>query len=500
MQQQLIKYLCDSSKKERHLYPELDQRVLSYLLEKKVVEVQFDFHHIEHTTNFVDRLSAWRKLFQWTLLISFREIEEDYKEKLKEFWYQLTSQNSLKSFQIEQAYTQLVAFLLDIPYTMSSTPFQLDSGFTPIESSSLWPLLTAPLLEWQAELGTLWVLLGRFLDLPNYLESAQKLANWQIKSLDENYQTFKGFLASHHYSHYANTMLWQGVFFHAVALALQNSEMAYLAKQQFSSLLSLNEEQLKGFSSAPLLILDWIELAFKEERTPVQPQLEPVIQDPDLALVGLRSKELNISISLLGANMGFGSLKSRDIEIPAFGPQMELLGESLLFGMIGQNPVGQSNKNRFQVDSDQRDFNIKGVVGLPKVHFDQDPLKTWRYPADWMETNIFFEENALNINLTPYSVHSKLFLVFYVIAKKCLINGEEKIFPHSLNQYQGEAFPVSFVGEESILILDSLNHKSQLKVIPLEGHQSFWGANYLIAYHLNNKYSTFKWKISMRDL
>ncbi len=77
-----------------------------------------------------------------------------------------------------------------------------------------------------------------------------------------------------------------------------------------------------------------------------------------------------------------------------------------------------------------------------------------------------------------------------------MVGGEEKILPHSLNQYQGETAPITLIGKQSTLTIDSLDQKNQLKIIPLEGHRSFWGANYLIAYHLNNKYSTFKWKIS----
>ena len=116
-----------------------------------------------------------------------------------------------------------------------------------------------------------------------------------------------------------------------------------------------------------------------------------------------------------------------------------------------------------------------------------------------MEYNCFFENNVLNIQVAPYRIQSKLYFVFYVIAKKCLVGGEDKILPHSLNQYQGDADSVSFIGENGLIILDAMHPKSELQIIPLEGHRSFWGAQYLIAYHLNNKYSNFGWKISIKD-
>lgn len=500
MQQQLIKYLCDSFSNEHHSYSELDQNVFRYLMEKKSLDKKFSFHQEGKHVNPIEKLSLWRNLLKMTLLISFKESEGEYEDQLKKSWYDLSSQNTLKEFQIEQAYTKLIAFLLNIPYSISLDPFQLESGFTPIESGLHWPIMNTPLLEWQAELGCLWVLLGRFLNEPKYLNYAQKLATWQLNSLDQNYKPFKGFLSSHHLSHYANTLLWQGVLFHSIALANRDSKMAYLAKQQFSNLLELDQDHLSGFSPTALLILDWIDLAFKEQLTPIEPKLSSIIHDPDLALVGHRSSNLNLFVSLLGTNMGFGSLKHHDIEIPAFGPQLELLGEGKLFGFLGQNPLNPQHRDRYKVDLDQEEFNIKGVVGLPKSELDEDYLKRWHYPSNWMESNLFFEDNALNVHLTPYRMNSKLFFVFYVIAKKCLINGEEKILPNSLKQYQGEAAPVSLVGEKSVLTLDSPHQSSQLKIIPLEGHRSFWGANYLIAYHLNNKYSTFKWKISMSDL
>jgi len=189
--------------------------------------------------------------------------------------------------------------------------------------------------------------------------------------------------------------------FHAIALSSSDAQMAYLAKQHFCTLLETKKADFEDFSLDALLILNWVDRLFKEELTPMEPELESIVQDPNLALVGYRSSALNILLSFLGVNMGFGSLKNHDLEIPAFGPQLELLGESKLFGLIGQNPLNSSHKEHFQVDTDQNEFNVKGVVGLPKVEETQDYWKTWQTPSDWMEFNFFFEENALNIHLTP---------------------------------------------------------------------------------------------------
>ncbi len=498
MQHQLVKYLCDCFCKDQHLYSNIDQKVFRYLIDKRVSSSKEHFDVDFKEKNPVKRLSLWRDLLKTTLLSSLRESLGEGKEVLKEAWYALSAHNTLKEFQLEQAYTLLIAHLLNIPYLSKYEPVQLENGLTPIETASHWPCMNTPLLEWHAELGTLWVLLGKLLNKPSYTRAAQKLAKWQTKGLDIHFKPHKGFLSSHHLSHFTNALLREGVLFHAIALSSSDPQMAYLAKQHFCTLLETKKDDFEDFSLDALLLLSWIDVLFKEQLTPIEPKLEEIVQDPNLALVGYRSSALNILVSFLGVNMGFGSLKNHDLEIPAFGPQLELLGEGKLFGLIGQNPLNSSHKEHFQVDTDRNEFNVKGVVGLPKVEASQDYWKTWQTPSDWMECNIFFEENALNIHLTPYRVKSKLFFVFYAIAEKCLVGGEEKILPHSLNQYQGEAAPITLIGKQSVITLDSLDQKNQLKIIPLEGHRSFWGANYLIAYHLNNKYSTFKWKISTR--
>lgn len=496
MQKQLVQHLSTYFSDSRHQLSELDQDVYRFLKERKLSRLKAPFNSNPNEIDPASRIQLWRNLLKATLLSSLKNFQSDGKIDLQNHWYALYAANSLKDFQLEQAYSALTALLLDIPYEPQKEWIQLSTGLTPIESGGHWPLMNAPLIEWHAELGILFLLLGKKTGKASYITLAQKLAYWQTKTLDYEFKPHRGFFSSHHLGHCIDSQFRQALLFHGVSLATADPQMAFLAKHHFSDLLEMDPADLEGLSSDAALTLYWLDLLYSEELTAIEPKLTSKVLDPALAIAGYRSNEISVITSMVGSNMGLGSLRFGDIEIPSFGPQLKILGEGQLFGIAGQNPLKSTDEEKYQTDFDGESFHMRGKVGLPSTQENLSYFKRWNTIQNWMDCNICYEKGALDIQITPYEIDPKLFFVFYAGAQTCLVNGKDRILPHSLSQFHGKAMPITLVGEKGSLNLSSEPSLLDLKIIPLKGHPSFWGANYLIAYHLNNKYSTFKWKIS----
>ncbi len=499
MQQELLRYFSDKFENQPFSLSEIDSRIFQYLKSNKLEAVKGLLSFQFNVKQPLQRIEQWRLLLKNVLMVSLKSIAESAQDQLKKSWFELYAHHHGKQFQLEQAYLLLTAQLLGIHHEPEAAIFQYEDGFTPLSTQIDHPFLNVPFLDWHAELGIIWGLIGHLKKDEAYVNAAIKISKWHKKNLDNDFKPFKGFLSSHHLSHYENILMVEGVLFHLASLLEKNSELAYLAKQHFGWFFQSSDYELKNISTSSFLCLRWMDILFKEQLTPIVPKLSEKITDSFLPIIGQRTSECSYLFSLLGTNVGLGSFKFHDLEIPAFGPQLQILGEERLFGFMGYNPLQKETKDSFKCDFSENYLSLEGTLGLPRAQLEVNPYELWKFSSDWLNCSFFVDQNNVTVNLRPLQVKSNCFFVFYVSAEKCLIEGEENILPHSLNQYEGILKTLNLQSESAEIILQSKNPQ-KVKVIPLEGHRSFWGANYLIAYHLNNKYSSFEWKITTNQL
>lgn len=491
MYQQLIEYAKEPLSNSFSSFSLLDQKAFLGLTSSDVYlpTLQFDFIPNQDP---LQKWNLWKLLLKNILVSKVCGSFERHQNKLRSFWEEMVFDGLIEGFQAELLYSKLTAHILNIPFETEVEIIQKEDGICPIYLHDHFKLLKMPRIEQQAEMGILMVILGKSIHQPKLIHQAHKIALWHTQNMDFEYVPFRGFLTNHSRSDFTNLILSQALLFQAVSSAIEDQEIAFYAKKHFSYLLQSQQHLLKELSFDLLLLYNLIENFFEVSLTPVEKPLTEEIKSKNLPLVGLRKSEVSSIFSLVGNNTSMGSFRYHDLEIAALGPQINSLGDGNTFGAIGGQNLVQDYESNITPDS----YFLKGCIGLPNLNSNLNFLQSWQHSLSWLQIDISYQKEVLSIGLQPLKVPKDTYFVFYLISNQCLIKGEKKTLYHSLEQFHGNACSVSFLSKNNILNIDPSFDQSDMKIIPLQGQQSFWGANYLIAYHLNPKYSTFGWKIT----
>ncbi|MCH9632293.1 MAG: hypothetical protein S4CHLAM6_06250 [Chlamydiae bacterium] len=487
MHGQLVEQICKLNLEVINDQTGLDQKIISYLLKKKVNPLTLDLK-ITVDSDALCELDNFRALFKASLIVFF---EKCTNSTLIERWHELASNRSADS-QLAEAYLILTAHMLGIAYTGNFHVNQLKNGIIPLSKKNYWNLLKFPFIHLHAELATVLILIGKLTQQPKLVNQGYLAAKWHFNSLGSDFLPFKGFFSNYQFCNYPNLVSRQASFLYLAALAMEDPEMAYVAKAHFSYLLNQSDNKLKETPLDILLLMRWTDFLFPQQLTPIEPTLEAKMECKNLPLIGVRSTEMDIITTLSGCNSSMGSLRFGDIEIAAFGPQVGELGDGKFFGSIAQKPSSES----FEVYEDGRHSCIKGLVGLPLNNPEVGHLKSWQHPAGWLEVKFLYQKKQLDIHIKPIEPPDSLYFVFYIIADQCLIKGQKKFLNNSLDQFQGPASNIAFLDKSKLITIEPSAGCSDMKIIPLEGESSFWGANYLVAYPLKNNFTAFDWKVT----
>lgn len=151
-----------------------------------------------------------------------------------------------------------------------------------------------------------------------------------------------------------------------------------------------------------------------------------------------------IAWTLNGSKAGMGAAQLGTARILAFGPHGHPLSNAHLFGICEAGTewccAAAQKDVWFQVEPSSSGFSLHTL-------------------------GVVFEK--------------PIALVFYVKANECQIEG--KVFkPKSLQRFVGEASTVHFEGSSI-----AIDRPLKIELIPLAGNQSFWGADFLVAFWLS---------------
>ncbi len=151
-----------------------------------------------------------------------------------------------------------------------------------------------------------------------------------------------------------------------------------------------------------------------------------------------------------GKGVSLGAMKSGQVEIPAFGPQLHPLNDSKLFGVD-------------LVESSTWAF----MSAEKEIWFEHTPLSSGK----GFETRFF--------GLTPKKAVS---FVFYIKAQIAKIN-DELFLPKTLKRFSKEADRITFEKQGSSLSITSTSI-CKVELIPLAGEGSFWDSDFLLAFEV----------------
>jgi hypothetical protein len=113
---------------------------------------------------------------------------------------------------------------------------------------------------------------------------------------------------------------------------------------------------------------------------------------------------------------------------------------------------------------------------------------------EWLGVKIR-KENRLFLDVTPmFYGKENLYLSFFVKTTSILIDNQYKVLQASIDHFCGRCKKLSLYTQQYQLNFES-KEPCEVEVLPLAGGDFFWGADFLIAYKLNNNNKKFSWEI-----
>ena len=442
-------------------------------------------------------IRKWRRLLV-LLLVKKEGVTPPFSLWIEHFELLLV-QTRWANLQLVNVYKGLVGLLLNI---QSKDPIicQFTSGACPLEVDGEWPLGEIPHPIFHAELGLVLCLYGKLAEDTTYITVAEKITEWQIKTLDHEYNPFLGLYSYEGEVVFEELLISNYSLFNTVARLCHHPDLAFLADRQLEHFMKMRSKDPWEIPSFYRILNQWFS-SFPLLDSVLYKSSENFI-DKDLALVGLRTNNTSTIASLYGGKSGMGCFHHGDVQIVSYGTQHSSLGDCSGFGLEGARRMLAHQIKA--IEASNGEFNLIGVARLAGSQKESSLYKISPYKGTdlsgvWMETEISYKNECLSIDTNFLKLFDiDLSFTLFVKASECFIEGKEAIKPRSLKHYKVDAQRVLLKGQTSAIILD-VHQKSEMHIIPLGGGNNFWGADFLIAYICDPLQSRNKWTITTMD-
>lgn len=363
----------------------------------------------------------------------------------------------------------------------------LEGGAAAIELEEYAPWQAIPYCPYHAEFGVL-ISLVAFLTKNNALQKqALKLAQWQLNTLDASFHPLRGLFVKEENGSIAQILQWNYVFFRSIACLFENEQFQKPAAEQIKFL-----KNLERMTIQPVMTL----LEALMEFNPKNRQewtLSEEVKDPSTSLVGVRFPHHHAFCTIHGAHTGLGTFKLGDIDIVNYGPQFLPLEECKGFGIEG-NYLSEHGLRKSLIEIRENGFSLKGCARM--VDQPSEGAEMGLFRGIWMEMEQTYQAKQLEISLHLLAMQGweQVAFSFFVKAKKCLVGGAESIHSSTLQRYEGKSESLIFEGKRESVLL-SQQSAGHMHIIPLSGKDNYWGADFLVAFMLNEQ-SHHQWKIT----
>ena len=449
-----------------------------------------DCQAFDHSYLYV--LKQWRDLLAVILLLKNQNLLKDNNRLiiLKRFRF-LRSVSIWPECQLMTLYPSLVSSLMGlakIPFNQS----QSSSGFCPSLFFESSPFGELPHPLYHAELGCLLCLHGEVSETPLYIEAAIKMGLWQKNTFDFNLNPFISLFSKEGETSRCNWLLLNFSLFRALEKFSDDLSFKAIADRLYQKIEQLNEAD--GSSTFPLALILAQNYQEKLDVNENPLNMEPVILDKSLALVGIRSSRYSAFSTLYGHNSGMGSLTIGDVSLINYAPQYIPLGEFQGFGLQGgERLLGPYVK---KIIASEMCYQLEGLIRMKAFQVNEHRA-TENPETTWIDTNQLFEDGVLNISLAVKDPlkNEGLAFVFFVTCQTCDIESGKSIKAKSFDRYQGSSTILLLKGENSVITIESKLKDLEMHVIPLGGGENFWGADFLVAYYLKTSEKEFSWRI-----
>ncbi len=211
--------------------------------------------------------------------------------------------------------------------------------------------------------------------------------------------------------------------------------------------------------------------------------------DRELGMVSWRTPTSTVICLGSGCKSGLGLFLNQDAGIINWGPQTTPAGICEGFGLAGR-------AQKVQLDATEQHFALSFQCRLASPAARETGFSHIRdvgYSAAWMEASIEGDNEEIACRIHFETLHSEKKPLFVLFGKgsSCFVARSHQLKPRSLDRYGGPSQPVHLMGHlgNVCVMADDMAH---MEIIPLAGDESFWGADFLIAYTLNHSEARLK--------
>lgn len=371
-------------------------------------------------------------------------------------------------------------------------PHLLESGAALIDLQEFSPWLSLPYTPHHFEFGIFLCLLALMTKRQDLQEIVLRMAKWQLNTLDVHGAPLAGFFVrekdsqSLHYQ-YLSYLLFRG----AAILDEEQHAFSAVAQAVLKKLGDQSKQQSETIPPLWPLIESWMEQFHISAGQKLK--LAEHLYDPSTALAGYRTHKQHVVCTLHGEHTGLGSMRYGDVEILSYGPQYLPLEECRGFGIEG-NALSDHGMRRSVIEWRPQSFTLKGCTRL----VDQPSTSVFgmgKFRGIWLEVAQEFKKPHfyLKTSLLGLDGWDSVAFSFFVKARRCQTHSDRILLPQTLERYEGEVQTIHFAGEEETLELRPLNFKGTMQILPLAGGANFWGADFLVAYHLSSDQKNYHW-------
>lgn len=394
--------------------------------------------------------------------------------------------------QLACMYQALCMHLLDLPVE-KPVIHQYAEGAAPLEWGNRWSWGNIPHNKFHAQLGFLWCLYGHLTEDPLYIKAAESLAEWQFNIIDHRYIPLIGLFTQEEDAAEQQLLVDNFLLNHAVSIFADRAEMSEVAAKQY---VHISSQPNIEFSSLQLAYDRWLSKYCCKEPSG-QPSLPTFFKDDHTLLAGYRSASTNVVSTLAGGGSSIGCFHREDVHIVSFGPQHLPLGDCRGFGI--ENNLDSLSSTQINISESKRAYHIQGTVRMsprPKTSNTGASFRNGEHSGMWIEIEQNFYNEQLIIETTFYGLYDigNLAFVFFAKAGSCIVDGKN-VNLRSFDRYQGPIKNIIFQGKEAAITIESKLNQGEMQVIPLGGGNSFWGADFLVAYLLDSRVPGYSWTI-----
>lgn len=469
----------------------LDQAIYRFILKKEIPPADIvDLFQWQEASSSDERVIAnWRRLLILNLLGALtNQFQNELVAKIHEFERHPWNRSS-------QYFRSIVALnhaLVKMPIPEVG-PHLLESGAALIDLHEYCPWLALPYTPHHFEFGLYLCMLALMTKRSDLKENVLRIANWQINTLDIESHPLSGLFVREKEGNTLRHLCLSYLFFRGAAALSGDNPFKTLAQASNEALHALIKKT--GEKLDPLYVL--VERYLNEypilQDSPTD--LPEYIYDPSTAMVGYRSKEQHVLCTLHGEHTGLGSIRYGDVEIVNYGPQYLPLGDCAGFGIEG-NALSDQGIRRSMVEWRRGSFILKGCARMVDHPSDSSAIMG-NFRGIWLEVTQEFRKPHFHLQASFLGLDGWDSVAFSFFVKGLRCNMPGKILkPRTLDRYEGEKQTILLEGETSSLEIRPLSFEGTMLVIPLAGDDSFWGADFLIAYLVSPDQRSYEWHIA----